>query len=346
MAQLQTSDFVVACPVLKDGEMSNMIYKSDVVKSAILGTTCSLMVHAYAVSFKETNSVMQTCFDAPITYEHVSDNNRAVILGDSLKVMKAMISESVDLIFADPPYNIGKDFGNNKDKWEDVDSYIDWCKEWIDDCMRILKPNGTMYFMTATQHMPYLDVYVSRKYHVLARIIWAYDSSGVQSKKMFGSLYEPILMITKSASAAYTFNANAILVEAKTGSQRKLIDYRKDPPQPYNTEKVPGNVWQFPRVRFRMDEYENHPTQKPEALIERIILASSNEGDIVFDPFAGSFTTCAVASRIGRRTIGIELNREYFEIGIRRTGLSEEYQGKRLVKEKVKKTNAKSKKVR
>jgi len=346
MALLQKSDFGVECPVLKEGEMSNIMYKSDVVKSAILGTTCSLMVHAYAVSLRETNSVVHACFDAPITYENVFDNNSAVILGDSLKVMKSMTTESVDLIFADPPYNIGKDFGNNKDKWEDVDSYIEWCKEWIDDCMRILKPNGTMYFMTATQHMPYLDVYVSRKYHVLARIIWAYDSSGVQSKKIYGSLYEPILMVTKSASAAYTFNANAILVEAKTGSQRKLIDYRKDPPQPYNTEKVPGNVWQFPRVRFRMDEYENHPTQKPEALLMRIILASSNEGDIVFDPFAGSFTTCAVASRIGRRTIGIELNREYFEIGIRRTGLAEEYQGKRLLKEKVKKTNAKSKKVR
>lgn len=346
MALLQTSDFVVECPVLKDGERYDIMYKSDMIKSAILGTTCSLMVHAYAASFRETNSVVKACFDIPIMYENVFDNNRAVILGDSLKVMKSMTSESVDLIFADPPYNIGKDFGNNKDKWNDVDSYVEWCKEWIDDCMRILKPNGTMYFMTATQHMPYLDVYVSRKYHVLARIIWAYDSSGVQSKKMYGSLYEPILMVTKSASAAYTFNANAILVEAKTGSQRKLIDYRKDPPQPYNTEKVPGNVWQFPRVRFRMDEYENHPTQKPEALLERIILASSNEGDIVFDPFAGSFTTCAVASRFGRRTIGIELNREYFEIGIRRTGLAEEYQGKRLVKEKVKKTNAKSKKVR
>ncbi len=346
MARLQLSDFVVESSLMKEGEMANMIYKSDMVRSAIIGTSCSLMVHAYAVSARETNSVVQTCFDTPIPYEHVADNNRVVILGDSLKVMKSMTTESVDLIFADPPYNIGKNFGNNKDKWEDVDSYIEWCKEWLDDCIRVLKPNGTMYFMTATQHMPYLDVYVSRKYHVLARIIWAYDSSGVQSKKIFGSLYEPILMVTKSASAAYTFNANAILVEAKTGSRRKLIDYRKDPPQPYNTEKVPGNVWQFPRVRFRMDEYENHPTQKPEALLERIILASSNEGDIVFDPFAGSFTTCAVASRIGRRTIGIELNREYFEIGIRRIGLAEEYQGKRLVKEKVKKTNAKSKKVR
>lgn len=163
-----------------------------------------------------------------LSYEQVSDDNKVVILGDSLKVMKSLKTESVDLIFADPPYNIGKDFGNNKDKWEDVDSYVAWCKEWIDECMRILNPNGTLYFMTATQHMPYLDVYVSRKYHVLARIVWAYDSSGVQSKKIYGSLYEPILMVTKSPSASYTFNASSILVEAKTGSQRKLIDYRKD----------------------------------------------------------------------------------------------------------------------
>ncbi|MEN1396534.1 DNA methyltransferase, partial [Pseudomonas aeruginosa] len=73
-----------------------------------------------------------------------------------------------------------------------------------------------------------------------------------------------------------------------------LIDYRKNPPQPYNHQKVPGNVWDFPRVRYLMDEYENHPTQKPEALLKRIILASSNPGDIVLDPFAGSFTTGAV----------------------------------------------------
>lgn len=85
------------------------------------------------------------------------------------------------------------------------------------------------------------------------RIIWAYDSSGVQSKKMYGSLYEPILMINKNKKAAYTFNYRDILVEAKTGAKRKLIDYRKNPPQPYSTEKVPGNVWDFSRVRFKMD---------------------------------------------------------------------------------------------
>ena len=89
------------------------------------------------------------------------------------------------------------------------------------------KKNGTFYFMTATQFMPYLDVYISENYNVLSRIIWSYDSSGVQSKKIFDSLYEPILMCTKNKKAKYTFNYNDILVEAKTGSQRKLINYRK-----------------------------------------------------------------------------------------------------------------------
>lgn len=257
-----------------------------------------------------------------------------------------MKNGSVNLIFADAPYNIGKDFGNNRDQWDSVERYIDWCKKWIDECMRVLSDTGTMYFMTATQHMPYLDVYVSEKYNVLCRIVWTYDSSGVQSKKMYGSLYEPILMINKNAKAKYTFNHQDILIEAKTGARRKLIDYRKNPPQLYNAEKVPGNVWEFSRVRFKMDEYENHPTQKPEVLLERIIKASSSEGDIVLDPFSGSFTTSAVAVRLGRVAIGIDINEEYFEMGLRRTGITTMYEGKPLVKEKVRKTNAKSKYVR
>lgn len=269
-----------------------------------------------------------------------------VILGNSLEILKDIKSKSVDLIFADPPYNIGKNFGNNDDIWENVDSYVDWCKVWIDECFRILKDTGTMYFMSATQHMPYLDIYVSQKYNVLSRIVWTYDSSGVQSKRVFGSLYEPILMVNKSKSSPYTFNSEDILIEAKTGATRKLIDYRKDPPQPYNNKKIPGNVWNYSRVRFRMSEYENHPTQKPEALLERIILASSNPGDIVLDPFSGSFTTSAVAVRLGRKAVGIDLNEEYFRVGIRRTNISNEFEGIDLSKQIVRKTNAKSKKVR
>ncbi|MEO2248558.1 DNA methyltransferase [Staphylococcus saprophyticus] len=111
------------------------------------------------------------------------NQNNIIINGDSLNVLKNISDNSVDLIFADPPYNIGKDFETNLDKWENIDSYVDWCKCWLDECMRILKDNGTFYFMTATQHMPYLDVYVSERYHVISRIIWSYDSSGVQSKR-------------------------------------------------------------------------------------------------------------------------------------------------------------------
>lgn len=285
-------------------------------------------------------------FSLPLTEEHMNSNNSMAILGDSLSILKQMKDNSIQLIFADAPYNIGKNFGNNSDRWENVHDYIEWCKTWIAECMRILSDTGTMYFMTATQHMPYLDVFVSEKYNVLCRIVWAYDSSGVQSQKMYGSLYEPILMINKREKAPYTFNHGDILVEAKTGAKRKLIDYRKNPPQPYSTEKVPGNVWDFNRVRFKMDEYENHPTQKPEALLERIIKASSNPGDIVLDPFAGSFTTSAAAIRLGRIGIGIDLNEEYYEIGLRRTQIATERNGRRLEKIKARKTNAKSKYVR
>ena len=285
----------------------------------------------------------QKVFEGNIDFEERHSGNSMAILGDSLKLLKRIKSRSVDLIFADAPYNIGKCFGNNIDKWANAGSYLEWCKAWIDECMRVLSDTGTMYFMTSTQHMAYLDVYASENYNVLCRIIWSYDSSGVQSKKLYGSLYEPILMINKDSRAKYTFNSGDILVEAKTGAKRKLIDYRKDPPQPYSAEKVPGNVWEFNRVRFRMNEYENHPTQKPELLLERVIRASSNPGDVVLDPFSGSFTTSAVAVRLGRIAIGIELNEEYFEMGLRRTGITTEYKGKTLVKEKVRKTKAKSK---
>ena len=143
-------------------------------------------------------------------------------------------------------------------------------------------------------------------------------------------MYEPILHCVKDKSN-YIFNSGDIKIEAKTGSQRKLIDYRKSIPSQYNTEKVPGNVWYFPRVRYRMEEYENHPSQKPESLLERIILASTNKGSLVFDPFAGTFTSAAVAKRLGRNSISIESQEEYLKIGLRRVLGWKEYKGEKLL---------------
>lgn len=275
--------------------------------------------------------------------EFAESSQAMIIHQDCLSVLNQMKEQSVDLMIIDPPYNLGKDFGNKSDTWEDKKAYLNWCYEWIDACFKVLKDNGTIYLMNSTQNMPYLSIYLQEHYHVVCDIVWTYDSSGMQSKKKFGSLYEPIIMATKYSKAKYTFNNEAILVETKTGAQRGIIDYRKNPPRPYNTMKIPGNVWSFPRVRYQMSEYENHPSQKPEALIERMIKASSNEGDIVLDPFGGSFSTCAVAVRLNRKTIGMEINPEYYRIGIRRTGISTIYNGENLAKDKSRKTKNLSK---
>ncbi len=278
-----------------------------------------------------------------IEFEYQCNDKLVVICGDCLNVLGKIQDKQIDLIFADPPYNLGKDFKNGSDNWSDFKEYLQWCNSWIDECFRVLKDNGTFYIMNSTQNIPYIQVYIQKHYYLVNNIIWYYDSSGVQSRSRFGSLYEPILMATKTASSKYTFNSENIMVEAKTGAQRKLIDYRKDPPQPYNTKKVPGNVWEFPRVRYRMEEYEDHPSQKPEVLLERIILASSNEGDLILDPFSGTFTTSAVAIKNNRRAIGIDMTEDYYKIGIRRTGIGDHYNGELLVKNKGRKTKNKSK---
>lgn len=266
----------------------------------------------------------------------VFNDGSVVINGDCMSVLPHIKDRSVDLIFVDPPYNLGKDFGNGSDDWEDKSEYLSWCYGWIDECFRVLKDDGTIYVMNSTQNISYIDVYLREKYNVINNIVWYYDSSGVQSKYKYGSLYEPIIMANKSSKVKYTFNWKDVMVEARTGAVRKLIDYRKTPPQPYNNMKVPGNVWEFPRVRYRMGEYENHPSQKPEALLERIIKASSNPGEVVLDPFSGTFTTAVVAKKLGRKFIGIELSDSYYRIGLRRAlGLSE-YNGEKLVKNKLK----------
>ncbi|MBQ8384641.1 MAG: adenine-specific DNA-methyltransferase [Spirochaetaceae bacterium] len=262
----------------------------------------------------------------------MSENNHQIICADVFEGLSKIPRSSVDLIFIDPPYNIGKKFDSTIDKWETDEVYLNWCYKWIDECIDKLRDTGSLYIMTSTQFMPYFDIYIRSKMTILSRIVWSYDSSGVQAKKYFGSMYEPILFCVKDKKN-YCFNADDILVEAKTGSQRRLIDYRKPVPAPYNKEKVPGNVWNFPRVRYRMEEYENHPTQKPIALLERIIKASSNRGDLVLDPFSGTFTTSFVAKSLGRRSVGIDISEEYFKIGLRRVLNQTEFNGEPLFKE-------------
>ena len=257
-------------------------------------------------------------------------DDHIIFWGEAETVLKERIlDQSVDLIFADPPYGIGKRFANFCDKWPSEADYVRWWESWLNLCIAKLKPNGSLYLMTSTQCVPYLDLFLRKRIYIVSRIVWHYDSSGVQAKRHFGSMYEPILFCVKNKNN-YTFNGDDIKVEARTGAQRKLIDYRKSTPTWYNTEKIPGNVWYYARVRYRMQEYEHHPAQKPESLLERIILASSNPGDVVLDPFSGTFTTSAVAKRLDRKTIGIEWEKDYIKIGLRRCGIQKVLDGELL----------------
>lgn len=242
-------------------------------------------------------------------------DSATVYRGDVLEVLSEQIAPgSADLIIADPPYNLGKRYGDLRERWPDDATYAAWCCDWLALCVERLAPHGSMYLMASTQGMPALDLFLRTRLHVLSRIVWCYDSSGVQAKRRFGSLYEPILLCVKDPRR-YTFDADAVRVEAPTGARRRLIDYRKPVPAPYSASKVPGNVWCFPRVRYRMAEYRDHPTQKPEALLERMIRASSRPGDTVLDLFAGTFTASVVARRLGRRPVGVELLADYVSIG-------------------------------
>jgi site-specific DNA-methyltransferase (adenine-specific) len=265
--------------------------------------------------------------------EIFNKDGHKIIYGDAIEALQNQIEDnSVDLIFADPPYNIGKNFRERKDRWKSEEDYLAWSYQWLDLCIRKLRANGSFYVMTSTQNMPHFDIYLRKRLTILSRVVWYYDSSGVQAKRYFGSRYEPILFCVKDKNN-YTFNSQDILVEARTGAVRKLIDYRKPVPTTYNSKKVPGNVWEIARVRYRMNEYENHPTQKPTALLERIVKASSNKGDLVVDPFSGSFTTSWVAKQLKRKSIGIDIEEEYVKIGLRRLGIATEYKGQLLQRE-------------
>lgn len=159
---------------------------------------------------------------------------KTIIHGDALAELKKLPTESVDLIFADPPYNIGKNFDGLIEAWKE-DLFIDWLLEVIAECHRVLKKQGSMYIMNSTENMPFIDLQCRKLFTIKSRIVWSYDSSGVQAKKHYGSMYEPILMMVKDAKN-YTFNGDAHWVY---GSPR-LERYNGLPSMEIQGEAAPG----------------------------------------------------------------------------------------------------------
>ncbi len=148
-----------------------------------------------------------------------------MVPGDCLVVLPKIPSGAVDLIFADPPCNSGKKFGNFIDSRSFIPEYAEWCSEWLNEYIRILLPTGSRHLRSRTQAMPVIDIWLRERFHILSRIVWTYDSSEVQARNYFGSLNEPILHCVKNKKED-TFNADDILVEARTGAVRNPIDDR------------------------------------------------------------------------------------------------------------------------
>ena len=229
----------------------------------------------------------------------MSDLN--LILGDSLIELKNMSDESVNLIVADPPYNLGKDYGKTKDNL-DKKEYIEFSKKWLNDCNRILKPDGSIYIFMGVRFISYIYQILEDQLGLDFQnwIVWHY-TQGLGKKKGFSSRHDDILVFSKGKNP--TFNLDDIRIPQKY--YRKINNMRG---------ANPGNVWEFSHVHYCNENRQSHPTQKPEGLIERIVLASSNKNDLVLDPFSGSGTTLRVCQQLSRNCIGIEINQEYVDL--------------------------------
>jgi site-specific DNA-methyltransferase (adenine-specific) len=229
-----------------------------------------------------------------------------ILPGDCLESLQTLERESVDLVVTDPPYNIGIDYGYGPDSDRRRD-YDLWCERWVGWCYRALKPHGSLWIISGQEYGAFIDIAIQNAgMTVRNRITW-HETFGVYCQKKFGRCSRPIYYAVKNQKR-FTFNAEAVTIPS--ARQAKYGDKRANP-----AGKIMGDVWQVNRVcgTFR-ERVAGVPTQLPEELVERIIGVSSNPGDTILDPFAGSGTTLAVAARMGRSGVGCELNPEYAKI--------------------------------
>ena len=229
-----------------------------------------------------------------------------IIQGDCLDVMHGLDDECIDLVVTDPPYNIGIDYGAGKGADLRCD-YPEWCEAWIAECYRVLKPHGSLWIVSGQEYGANIDLAIQQAgFAIRNRITW-HETFGVYCHAKFGRCSRPIFYAVKDPKN-FTFNKDAVTVPSDR--QTKYGDKRASP-----GGKIMGDVWTISRVcgTFR-ERVKGVPTQLPTELVQRIIGVSSNEGDKILDPFAGSGTVCAVATEMNRQSIGIELNPDYAEI--------------------------------
>ena len=236
-----------------------------------------------------------------------------VYLGDCVKIMKTLPNKSVDLVFADPPFNIGLKYDVYNDNLS-YEKYYNWSEEWVKEACRLLKNSGAIYVAIGDEFAAELNIILKRRgFYFRNWIVWHY-TFGQNQRKKFTRAHTHILYFTKDKER-FTFNDKHIRVP----SARQLVykDKRANP-----LGKIPDDVWQFSRICGTFKErLGRHPCQMPESLLERIISVSSNEGDTVLDPFGGTGTTAAVAKKLKRHFVTMEISEEYYDLILKRLNL-------------------------
>lgn len=256
--------------------------------------------------------------------------NGEIWAGDATAWLSSLASESVDLIFADPPYNIKK---AEWDTFESQQKYVDWSLGWIEQASRVLKPTGTLYICGFSEILADLKLPASRFFKGCRWLVWHYKNKANLGND-WGRSHESLLHFRKSKK--YTLNIDDVRIPYGNHTQKypshpqaRTSNFgngeKRDNWEPHPRGAKPKDVIEIPTTSNGMPEKTPHPTQKPEELIRKVILASSNERDCVIDPFLGSGTTAVVAEQLGREWKGCEASLEYCEWAAHRVELVEDW---------------------
>lgn len=235
---------------------------------------------------------------------------------DALEGIKMLPDLSIDLIIADPPYGLGKDYGNDSDK-KTSSEFLEWTQQWLDLAIPKLKQNGSLYIFTTWRYSPEIFVFLKSRLIMINEIIWdrKVPSMGGSTRK-FSSVHDTIGFFVKSKN--YYFNIDSVRIpydeQTKKARTRPIFVGKKWLEVGCN----PKDVWPISRLHRIHPEREDHPTQKPLKIIERMVKVSCPEDGIVLDPFAGSGTTVAACIKNQRHYITFEINPKYYEMVLRR----------------------------
>jgi len=253
-----------------------------------------------------------------------SHPNGEIFVGDSIKWLQSLPSESVDLVFADPPYNI------NKAEWDTFESqtaYVEWSMRWIREAARALRPTGTLYVCGFSEILADLRLPASEYFQGCKWLVWHYKNKA-NLRNDWGRSHESILHFRKTKE--FIFNVDHVRIPYGNHTL-KYPDHPQAETSQYGNGKKSNQVWiphpkgakprdvlEIPTTSNGMAEKTPHPTQKPEELVRKFIVASSREGDLVIDPFLGSGTTTVVAEQLQRKWKGCDISADYCHWAIQR----------------------------